>query len=96
MPKHVVSAINVVEKFLYSPNLVMIPHRIIIGGGSICVFVGNIPHNFSILKEVLLDNLFGVSGIPSIVVESEIIPFNHDGTHHDVSKQKPISREFAK
>lgn len=64
----------------------MIPDRIIIGGGSICVFAGNIPHNFSILEEALLDHLFGFSGIPSIVVESEIIPFNPNGPHHDVSK----------
>lgn len=94
---HVASAIFVVEKFHNSPNFVIIPNRVIIDGGSILVFTSNIPRNPNIYtKGGFATSSIWISGIPSTVVESEIIPFNPDGPCHDAFKYKPNSRELAK
>jgi hypothetical protein len=73
---HGVSVIFVVDN---SPNSITILDCIIIDGTPTHVIAGNFPHNFCILKEDLLDHVFGFGGIPSSVVESEITPFNPNG-----------------
>lgn len=88
VPMLCLSVISMVEKFISSPNFVIIPKHVIISSRSIRIFVGNIPSDPSKFRKTLPNHLLQFFDISPLVIGCEIIPFHPNGPQCHASQKK--------
>lgn len=88
IPMHSHSVISMVEKFVPSPNLIVISKWVILDICSLCNFVGNVLSDLGIFKKALPNHLLCLFDIPSIIIKHNIIPLHLES--HKVRATKPV------